>query len=99
MLRITRHPFLWGAAIWALGHLLVNGDAVSIILFGSILVLSLFGTASIDASAAARWAPNGTLSPPRPPTSPSWRSPRAASGWRWARSAGGRSRWASSSGA
>lgn len=49
MLRVTRHPFLWGAAIWALGHLLVNGDAVSIILFGSILVLGLFGTASIDA--------------------------------------------------
>jgi uncharacterized membrane protein len=49
MLRITRHPFLWGAAIWALGHLLVNGDAVSIVLFGSILALALFGTASIDA--------------------------------------------------
>src|SRR3954468_12521959 len=27
MLRITRHPFLWGVAIFALGHLLVNGDA------------------------------------------------------------------------
>jgi uncharacterized membrane protein len=49
MLRITRHPFLWGVAIWALGHLLVNGDAASIVLFGSMLVLALFGTASIDA--------------------------------------------------
>src|SRR4051812_49258673 len=36
MLRITRHPFLWGVAVWALGHLLVNGDAASIILFGSM---------------------------------------------------------------
>lgn len=49
MLRITRHPFLWGVAIWALGHLLVNGERASIILFGSMLALALFGTASIDA--------------------------------------------------
>lgn len=49
MLRVTRHPFLWGVALWALGHLLVNGDAGSVILFGSLLALGLFGTASIDA--------------------------------------------------
>jgi uncharacterized membrane protein len=49
MLRVTRHPFLWGVAIWALGHLLVNGDAPSLVLFGSLLALALFGTASIDA--------------------------------------------------
>jgi uncharacterized membrane protein len=49
MLRITRHPFLWGVAIWAAGHLLVNGDAASVVLFGSLLALALFGTASIDA--------------------------------------------------
>ncbi|MES2896888.1 MAG: NnrU family protein [Pseudomonadota bacterium] len=49
MLRITRHPFLWGVAVWALGHLLVNGDRASLVLFGSMLVLALFGTSSIDA--------------------------------------------------
>ena len=49
MLRITRHPFLWGVAIWAVGHLLVNGDAPSILLFGSMLALAIFGTYSIDA--------------------------------------------------
>lgn len=49
MLRITRHPFLWGVAIWSIGHLLVNGDAAGIILFGAMLALALFGTASIDA--------------------------------------------------
>jgi len=49
MLRITRHPFLWGAAIWALGHLLVNGDRASIVLFGTLLVLAVTGTSSIDA--------------------------------------------------
>jgi len=49
MVRVTRHPFLWGVAIWALGHLLVNGDLASLVLFGSMLFLALFGTASIDA--------------------------------------------------
>lgn len=49
MVRITRHPFLWGVAIWALGHLLVNGDRASMVLFGGMFALALFGTASIDA--------------------------------------------------
>ncbi|HZZ36665.1 MAG TPA: NnrU family protein [Caulobacteraceae bacterium] len=49
MLRITRHPFLWGVAIWAAGHLLVNGRVADFVLFGSLLVLAVFGTASIDA--------------------------------------------------
>lgn len=49
MLRITRHPFLWGVAIWAAGHLMVNGDIASILLFGSLLALAIFGTKSIDA--------------------------------------------------
>jgi uncharacterized membrane protein len=49
MLRITRHPFLWGVAIWAGGHIMVNGDVAGLILFGTMLVLALFGTVSIDA--------------------------------------------------
>jgi len=49
MLRITRHPFLWGVALWAAGHLLVNGDRAGVVLFGSMLALALFGTVSIDA--------------------------------------------------
>jgi uncharacterized membrane protein len=48
MLRITRHPFLWGVAVWAAGHLLVNGERASIVLFGSMLFLAVFGTSSID---------------------------------------------------
>jgi uncharacterized membrane protein len=49
MSRITRHPFLWGTALWALVHFVINGDAASSILFGSLLLLALGGTASIDA--------------------------------------------------
>ncbi len=53
MLRITRHPFLWGVAIWAVGHLLVNGDLASVLLFGAMLVLGAYGGASIDAKRIA----------------------------------------------
>jgi uncharacterized membrane protein len=49
IVRITRHPFLWGVALWALVHLILNGDLASLILFGSLFVLALGGTASIDA--------------------------------------------------
>jgi uncharacterized membrane protein len=49
VVRITRHPFLWGVGLWAFVHLIVNGDLASLILFGSLLLLALVGTAFIDA--------------------------------------------------
>jgi uncharacterized membrane protein len=59
MVRITRHPFLWGVALWAAGHLLVNGDLAGLILFGSLMILAVFGTTSIDAkrrrALGAKW--------------------------------------------
>ena len=47
--RITRHPFLWGTALWAFVHFVINGNLASTITFGSLLVLAVAGTASIDA--------------------------------------------------
>jgi len=49
MVRITRHPFLWGVGLWAATHLIVNGDVASLALFGTMLVLAIGGTAAIDA--------------------------------------------------
>ncbi|MGH6958221.1 MAG: NnrU family protein [Caulobacteraceae bacterium] len=49
MLRVTRHPFLAGVALWAAGHMMVKGDEASLVLFGALLVLAVFGTLSIDA--------------------------------------------------
>jgi uncharacterized membrane protein len=49
MVRITRHPFLWGVALWAATHLVVNGELASLILFGTLLVLAIGGTGAIDA--------------------------------------------------
>jgi uncharacterized membrane protein len=54
ILTLTRHPFLWGVSIWAFAHGRVNGDLGSLILFASLLVLSLAGTVSIDHKRAAR---------------------------------------------
>ena len=40
--RFMRHPFLTGLALWALSHLLVNGDLASIILFGGFGAFAVF---------------------------------------------------------
>jgi uncharacterized membrane protein len=47
--RVTRHPLFMGIALWALGHLLVNGFATDAVFFGGLLVFSLAGAAHQDA--------------------------------------------------
>ena len=49
VLRVTRHPFLIGVGIWALVHLIGNGDFASLILFGGLAIVAFAGTLSIDA--------------------------------------------------
>ncbi|WP_373235571.1 NnrU family protein [Cohaesibacter celericrescens] len=44
--KLVRHPMLTGVAVWAIGHLLVNNDPRSMVLFGGMLlwaVVSIFG--------------------------------------------------------
>ena len=43
IMRVTRHPFLNGMSLWALEHLIVNGDTRSIVLFTGLLILTLGG--------------------------------------------------------
>jgi uncharacterized membrane protein len=62
ILRVTRHPFLTGVALWALLHLVGNGDLASLVFFACFAVVAAFGTVSIDAKrrrlmGAAAWAP------------------------------------------
>lgn len=54
VLRITRHPFLWGVALWAAGHALVNGERFALMLFGGLGLMVVLGTRSIDRKARAR---------------------------------------------
>ena len=49
IVRVTRHPFLVGVALWAGTHLIGNGDWASLLFFGSLAVVSVAGPASIDA--------------------------------------------------
>lgn len=57
VIRITRHPFMWGIAIWALLHLAANGDLASVLFFGSLAALALVGTFLIDARRTRENAP------------------------------------------
>jgi uncharacterized membrane protein len=54
VLRITRHPFLWGLALWAAGHLLVNGERFAVMLFGALGLMVVLGARSIDRKGGAR---------------------------------------------
>ena len=54
VLRITRHPFLWGVALWGAGHALVNGERFALMLFGALTFMVIFGTRSIDRKGRAR---------------------------------------------
>lgn len=61
IVRITRHPFLVGVGLWSAVHLVGNGDVASAVLFGTLALVSVAGTLSIDAKRRRlfgdRWTP------------------------------------------
>jgi len=56
---ITRHPMMWGFALWAINHILVVATPKAVIFYGSILILALVGSAFQDRKKAGlmgdRW--------------------------------------------
>ncbi|MGD9785115.1 MAG: NnrU family protein [Hyphomicrobiaceae bacterium] len=44
---VTKHPMLAAVKLWALGHLLANGDMASIVLFGSFLIWAIYDRISV----------------------------------------------------
>ena len=75
IIRITRHPIMWGIMPWAAAHILGRGDLKGLVFFGGFLVLAAVGTLAMDARKRANrdWR----ASPPPPRMCRSWRSPRA----------------------
>lgn len=58
MLRITRHPFMWGVILWAAVHILANADAKSTVFFGGLLLVAVLGTLSQEKRKAQAAGPD-----------------------------------------
>ncbi len=54
ILKITRHPAMWGVALWGISHILGNGHLAALIFFGGFIILALAGAAHIDAKRRAK---------------------------------------------
>lgn len=48
ILRITRHPFLWGVMLWSAFHLIAMGTEAAVIFFGTFFLVSAIGIRAID---------------------------------------------------
>lgn len=46
--RILRHPQLTGVLLWAIAHLLLNGDSRSVLVFGAVAVWTLISMVMIN---------------------------------------------------
>ena len=52
IIRVTRHPLMWGVMLWAGVHILARGDLASLVFFGGFLALAGIGSVLIDARKA-----------------------------------------------
>lgn len=48
----VKHPMLAAITIWAFAHLLANGDAASVLLFGSFLAYAVYDRIAVEARGA-----------------------------------------------
>ena len=49
IIRITRHPLMWGVMLWAIAHILARPTLGALIFFGGFFALAGLGTLFIDA--------------------------------------------------
>jgi uncharacterized membrane protein len=52
IIRVTRHPVMWGIMLWAGAHILARGELKATIFFGTFLLLAAVGTRLQDARKA-----------------------------------------------
>lgn len=57
--RFIRHPMLTGVAVWGVGHLLVNNDSRSLVLFGGMVLWAVVSIIGINRR-------DGAYTPPEP---------------------------------
>ena len=55
IVRVTRHPFLWGVILWSIAHILANGDVGALIFFGGFFGLSVAGMIGLDRKRAVKY--------------------------------------------
>jgi uncharacterized membrane protein len=48
IIRVTRHPVMWGFILWAVAHILARGEMKATVFFGAFLVLAALGALLID---------------------------------------------------
>ncbi|MCM2403884.1 NnrU family protein [Rhizobium sp. S153] len=70
IVEITRHPVQWGFTLWSLGHLVVNGDLRSLVLFGGLGLFSVAGLFILDRRARRRIGPGWPALAARYPMTP-----------------------------
>lgn len=61
--KISKHPMLLSIKIWAVGHLLANGELNSVILFGSFLAYAVFDRIMVKKRGDNGPGPDVKLSP------------------------------------
>ena len=61
--KATKHPMLLAVKLWALGHLLANGEINAVILFGSFLAYAVFDRIMVKRRGDNGPGPDATLNP------------------------------------
>ena len=57
IIRVTRHPVMWGVGIWSVLHIIANDDVASTIFFGAFALLAFAGAQVLDARRSRENAP------------------------------------------
>ncbi|MDJ0920751.1 MAG: NnrU family protein [Henriciella sp.] len=60
--KVTKHPMLVAVKLWAIGHLLANGELNSVLLFGSFLAYAVFDRIMVKRRGDVGAASAGALS-------------------------------------
>jgi uncharacterized membrane protein len=48
IIRVTRHPIMWGVMLWSGAHVIAHADTRSLVFFGGLFLVAFLGTLSMD---------------------------------------------------